>query len=385
MSAATILFSDIVGFSTKPSIEQRRLVTSLTNEVVYKIRSLLNPPMGTPDVLAMPTGDGMALAFLHATDQQWDRATLLGLIWSLQQWANNERTENGLVDLRIGVHVGPVEFVTDINQNPNICGDAINFTQRVMDSANPRQVLFSDTAFREHIGLAEPAYSTAPFSKTCKAMFEGPVEVHAKHGLQLLVYKMVLSPEQEWWSNEDPISKDLMTVSLTPLPKEIAGSFGERLGIAKEIAFILLTGERFLDIYKNGDITFSTSLERFWVFIPDPTNYSHLHLHPVRASSQFTNECIERWKKLFAELNTKYKNADFKLGLFKEPPYLGASYTNWERPGGRVHISPYVWSVDAPNCPGYELEWLGRRPSPIYESYVKGLHYLNSQTTNALS
>lgn len=279
---------------------------------------------------------------------------------------------------------GPLNSSRTSTKRPNICGDTINYAQRVMDSANPRQVLFSDAAFRDHIGSAEPVYSEAPFSEMNKALFEGPVEVLAKHGLKLPVYKMILNPEQEWWSNEDPVTKDLMTVSLTPLPKEITGSFGEHIAGAKEIAFILLTGERFLDNYDSGDITLSPSLERFWVFIPDPTTYDHLHLHPVRASSQFINECIGRWKELFRELRAKHKDANFKLGLFEQPPYLGASFLGWERPGGRIHISPYVWSVDAPDCPGYDLEWLSERPSPIYEVYVKGLRYLNSQTTDYL-
>ena len=79
MSAATIVFADIVGFSRKPSGEQRHLIEELTSEVVHELRVLLNPPMEAPSVLAMPTGDGMALAFLHKPNQVWNRATLLHL------------------------------------------------------------------------------------------------------------------------------------------------------------------------------------------------------------------------------------------------------------------------------------------------------------------
>jgi class 3 adenylate cyclase len=118
-----------------------------------------------------------------------------------------------------------VQLVTDINGRPNVVGDTVNFAQRVMDAANPRQTLFSDTAFREYVGPESPTLATPPFSQELKAEFQGPVQVQAKHRLQILVYKLTLQPVQEWWCNDDPSTKDMMVVSLTPLPKEIVGSF----------------------------------------------------------------------------------------------------------------------------------------------------------------
>lgn len=378
MSAATILFTDIVGFSRKPTVEQKRLVEALTGEVVHELRPLLHPPMGTPSVMALPTGDGFALAFLHRPAQSWERATIFRLIWRIQAWAKQETG----VSLRIGVHVGPVDLVTDINGKPNVCGDTINFAQRVMDAANPRQVLFSETAVREYVGAETLAFTSAPFSEESRAEFHGPLEVFAKHDLGILVYKMTLQPSQEWWSNEDPIARQWMLVSLTPLPKEIVGSFSERLARATNIAFIQLTGDRFLASVGQGAFTFSPALKRFWVFMPDPPTYGQLTLAPTQATAELIDECVARWREFFAALKAKHPKAELKLGLFKEPPYFGASFIDWERPGGLIHISPYVWNVPAPDCPGYDLQWLGNRPSSIYEVYLEGLQYLHSQTAN---
>ncbi|MCK4814161.1 hypothetical protein KA005_00200, partial [bacterium] len=120
MSAATILFTDIVSFSKKPTAEQRRLVESLTSEVVHELRTLLTPPLDTPSIVALPTGDGLALAFIHRTNQPWDHATILRLILRIHQWANNQSSPHNLVSLRVGVHVGAVELVTDINGKTNL-------------------------------------------------------------------------------------------------------------------------------------------------------------------------------------------------------------------------------------------------------------------------
>jgi len=387
MPAATILFSDIVAFSTKPTAEQKRLVEALMSEVRDGLH--LRPPVSylnkKPEILALPTGDGCALAFLHSPTQCWNRATILSLILRLHRWAYKNSTANSSVSLRIGVHVGAAEIILDVNGNPNICGDTINYSQRVMDAASPRQTLFSDAAFREYFGIESPKCITPPFSNKLKAEFCGPIEVYAKHNLQILVYKLVLKPTQPYCSNDDPIAKHLMLVTLTPLPKEIVGTFSEQITRATHIAFIQLTGDRFLANFENGKIKFSNALRRFWVFMPDPMVYAKLKLTKPQASAQLVKKCVQKWEKLFAVLNTQFPSRDFKLGLFKEPPYFGASFIDWERPGGKIHVSPYIWNIAAPKCPGYDMVWIGKKPSEIYDAYVDGLRYIEKKTTNLLT
>ena len=197
------MFLDIVGFSRNPNSRQRELVDSITTEVTSGLSSLINPPLETPHIVAMPTGDGMALAFLHQPNQPWDISTIMSLIYRVEGWAKSKD-----IALRTGVHAGEVDVITDINNKTNIVGDTINYTQRVMDAANPKQVLFSDVAFRQYIGSNTPSYSGPLYSPGCKAVFEGPYEVQAKHGMRMLVYKMTLDPPQDWLSNDDPVSKN---------------------------------------------------------------------------------------------------------------------------------------------------------------------------------
>jgi len=385
MSAATILFTDIVSFSKKPTAEQRRLVEALTSKVIHELRPLLIPPLEAPSILALPTGDGLALAFLHRPNQPWDRTTILHLILRMHRWAHDQSTAYNSISLRVGVHVGPVELVTDINNRPNVCGDTINYSQRVMDAASPRQTLFSDAAFREYVGAESPVCTTPPFSEDLRAEFHGPIEVFAKHGLQILVYKLVLEPSQPYWSNDDPIAKHLMLVTLTSLPKEVVGSFSEQIEQATHIALIQLTGDRFISNFNEGKIKFSKHLKRLWVFMPAPEIYATLHLTEPQATAKLVTECAHKWKDLLATLKTQLPNADLKLGLFQEPPYFGASFIDWERPGGKIHVSPYIWNIAAPNCPGYDMFWLGKKPSSIYETYVEGLQYLHRSTENELT
>jgi len=45
--------------------------------------------------------------------------------------------------LRIGINLGPVKLVRDINGQPNIVGDGINVAQRIMSFAQPAQIVVS--------------------------------------------------------------------------------------------------------------------------------------------------------------------------------------------------------------------------------------------------
>lgn len=175
-----------------------------------------------------------------------------------------------------------------------------------------------------------------------------------------------------------------MLVSLTPLPKQIAGAFADRLAKATEIALIQIVGDRLLDSIDKQDTVLSDSVRRLWVFMPDPVIYRSFHLSSLHASPDVLDQSICRWREYLTALRTRHPGADIKLGLFREPPYLGASFTDWERPDGVVHVSPYIWGVAGRDCPGYDLKWTGKNPSPIYEAYVQGLRYLHANTANSL-
>jgi hypothetical protein len=311
---------------------------------------------------------------------QWSNSALFSLIYDLQKWASEQ-----MVALRIGVHVGKVDIVMDINGIRTACGDAVNYAQRVMDAANPTQVLFSDAAHREHVGDEHPEVELGDASEKT-ARLVGPMEVYAKHRLRLLVYKMVLVPSEDWWSDTDPVEKDAMLVSLTSLPKQVTGPFSDQLRRARKIAFIQLTGENLLPVLERAEQPFSLRLESLWVLMPHPDVYPALGLQVPYARAEEIAQWVGRWKRFLSGLRQVIGEADIKLGLFREAPFLGASFIDWDRPNrGTIHVSPYIWGLPAKQCPGYDLVWLGTNRSEVYGAYVRGLEHLNSRTPNELN
>ena len=381
MLGATIVFVDIVSYSIKPASVQKQLVESLTSIVKGEIEAFTKPPRKAPELIPIPTGDGLALAFIHAEESKLDLATVLQLIIKMEIWAVDQ-TQEGYTDisLRIGVHDGTIEYITDINDNINICGDAINYAQRVMNAADSNQVLFSDTAFRLYVGDNNPQIlETALSDKTTVEFSTDAIEVFAKHDQRIPVHIMAVSlADKVELSKSIPQSSYYQVVSLTKLPKEITGPFADQLKTSSKIALIQLTGERFIREYKAGNIHLSNKLQRFWVFMPDPDS-----LPPSRKSEKEAQpKFIMEWKDLLSQIAKEYRWADLKLGLFKDSACLGASFLDWDKPEGRIHVSPYIWGVHTVECPGFDLQWVGRVQSAIYESYVRGLDYLNSHTEN---
>lgn len=128
---AHVLFLDIVGYSTRDHAEQRRLI----EELQAHVRSLpeYHRSGADGDLLCIPTGDGMALVFFREP------------VAPLQAAVQIARTlkGNGGMQLRMGIHSGPVYRVEDINANANVSGGGINTAQRVMDVGDAGHVLVS--------------------------------------------------------------------------------------------------------------------------------------------------------------------------------------------------------------------------------------------------
>jgi hypothetical protein len=100
---------------------------------------------------------------------------------------------------------------------------------------------------------------------------------------------------------------------------------------------------------------------------------------------ELVGEQTGKWAIYLKRLMRERPLVDIKLGIFSAPLYFGASFLNWDLPKGRIHVSPCVWGKHSTQWPGYELEWLGRRPSEVYETYLSALHFLNTHTHNRLS
>ncbi len=120
-------------------------------------------------LIGLPTGDGMALVFLGYVEAPVRCAVELHSI--LRRWPE--------IQLRMGIHTGPLYRVQDINAALNVAGGGINIAQRVMDCGDAGHILISKTV----------ADVLSQVSRWKTALHDlGEVEV--KHGFRVHLYNL---------------------------------------------------------------------------------------------------------------------------------------------------------------------------------------------------
>src|SRR2546422_10571096 len=126
-----VLFIDIVGYSKLLISEQSELLGALNNVVREAGESRSAEADG--QLVRLPTGDGMALVFRHSPEQPARCA--LEISQALKDCPK--------LQVRMGIHSGPVNEVADVNERANIAGAGINIAQRVMDCGDAGHILLS--------------------------------------------------------------------------------------------------------------------------------------------------------------------------------------------------------------------------------------------------
>jgi class 3 adenylate cyclase len=159
----SVLFLDIVEYSRKPVAEQLQL-KQLFNAVLAKALD----QVAASDRIILDTGDGAAVTFMG------DPEDALFAAMSVRDMAST-------VPVRLGVNLGPVRLVKDLNDQVNIIGDGINVAQRVMSFSRPGQLLVS-RSFYEVVSC---------LSRDYKALFRHEGQRTDKHVREHEVYAVV--------------------------------------------------------------------------------------------------------------------------------------------------------------------------------------------------
>src|SRR6266516_4383957 len=131
LEIAHVLLIDVVGYSRLLVNEQIELLQDL-NQIVRNT-DCFRAAETKGRLIRVPSGDGMALLFFHSPEEPVRCA--LEISRTLQ--------EHPHIQLRMGVHSGPVNQVTDVNDKTNIAGSRINVAQRVMDCGDAGHILLS--------------------------------------------------------------------------------------------------------------------------------------------------------------------------------------------------------------------------------------------------
>src|SRR5947207_2261704 len=126
-----VLFIDIVGYSKLLITEQSERLQKL-KEIVWGTEQF-RQAQAEGKLLRLPTGDGGALVFRNHPE-----APVLCAMEISKELKNHPE-----LHVRMGIHSGPVNEITDLNAQANIAGAGINIAQRIMDCGDAGHILLS--------------------------------------------------------------------------------------------------------------------------------------------------------------------------------------------------------------------------------------------------
>src|SRR5690242_10571418 len=131
LEIAHVLFTDIAGYSKLPINQQRALVERL-NEIVQGTEEF-QAAETAGRLIKIATGDGITLVFYQSPEAPVECA--LEISRALKKHPE--------LQLRMGIHSGPVSGVIDVTGKANVAGAGINMAQRVMDCGDAGHILLS--------------------------------------------------------------------------------------------------------------------------------------------------------------------------------------------------------------------------------------------------
>src|SRR5438477_9040618 len=131
LEIAHVLNMDVLEYSTLLIPEQSRIIAKINRIVRDSAR--FRRAEAEEKLICLPTGDGMALVFFSDHEAPIESAVEIST-------AIKNHPE---IQLRMGIHSGPVDVVLDVNERTNVAGAGIDMAQRVMDCGDAGHILLS--------------------------------------------------------------------------------------------------------------------------------------------------------------------------------------------------------------------------------------------------
>jgi TolB-like protein/tetratricopeptide (TPR) repeat protein/class 3 adenylate cyclase len=248
LEIAHVLTIDVVAYSTLLIQEQRRVMADLTK--IVRICPTFQAAEAAGELIRLPTGDGMALVFFGGPETPLQCA--IEITTGLKSLPH--------IEVRMGIHSGPVSKVVDVNDNANVAGAGIDVAQRVMDCGDAGHILLSKRA----------ADDLAPYSRWNRHLHElGECEV--KHRRKIAVvnfYTETLGnpePPSRWKKSQPAVAipQPAARWKKRPIFLSVAAALALLVGIAIWLSRPLPTAERSVAVLPFRDLSQAKDQEYF--------------------------------------------------------------------------------------------------------------------------
>lgn len=196
------VFVDVEKYSRRRTLNQISVIDALTgcmSEALgavsrkYLDYAQANGANFQTDIVTLPTGDGAAIAFsfdgLHDIHLSFALSLLesAALLRSGEDCAKFEQEGwcncHPYFNLRIGISEGKGILFSDLRNQFNVAGGAVNLAARAMGLADRNQIMFTEEAYGQIVDMVDDPHLVDRFVQF--------PEVEVKHDLRMTVYQYV--------------------------------------------------------------------------------------------------------------------------------------------------------------------------------------------------
>jgi hypothetical protein len=190
-----------VAYSKRSVSEQQSTKYALERELRLALFGI-----SKEDIIALDTGDGVAITFLNDIERAYSVAV------ELRKYLSASAPRRPVFEIRTGINLGPLKIVIDINERMNVIGDGINVAQRIMSFASPGQLLIS-SSYYDMMRMLKPEYERTFISAGRR---------WDKHARDHLVYEACLTePSRSQRAARGSISERLRANRITKVPENL--------------------------------------------------------------------------------------------------------------------------------------------------------------------
>jgi hypothetical protein len=273
--------------------------------------------------------------------------------------------------MRFGIHTGDLEEIEDVNYCRNVCGNAINTAQRIMDCGDEDHILCSDSMESAYFRGLEKHEGFE------KVEIREIGEHKVKHGVSINLYNIWGNYNNKPVGNEtEPETKWNLHVEIDPQGRPFPKTKWNRYLTSEHTIFVGITNERLVNhLYETiieGQENYQWKKVEVFFLHENLLKYFQED-RPAKVRLEFQREAINKFLKIV----NKHPNLVYGY-QYETFPNFGMTCLDYRRPGGMIRIHPYIWGEAGRYCPAIYYNWDERKPNSIYWKYTEGVDKLRS-------
>ncbi|SEQ44388.1 hypothetical protein SAMN04487977_104260 [Treponema bryantii] len=350
-----LLVFDLVEYSKHNNTQQETYFIEVQN---FVRNTLINRNLENNSTVKICTGDGM---YLGVENNDSNLKSLIEFTLDLYQWGESK----GYL-FRTAIDVGNVSIETDINNNKNIVGSAINDLSRISGAGDKKSIVIGHTLFKEKFENSNDCFGI-PFKNICQSC------VYDKHNFPHIFNSVIFIRNKKEYGSDTVLRINYKNhVYSSEYPKEERKNyFYSKLKNAEEVVFYAIVNKGTLDSIKQINLEKNKSIRISVIYAADNLETSINTFMHSTYKNDFNDKAksIEEIKNWYNSIKKDYPSVELKLFEYEKMPLFGASFVDYQKRGGFIHFSQYLPGLYQKEDPYIEVEWNTEQEPPLFKTY----------------